>query len=976
MRVSAASAIPLVAIVAALSWAVPCGAGEPPSAPILRVETDMHGALIRRLVVDPVHQRLITAGDDKTVRVWQLAQGRLERVLRLPIGPGYEGRIYALALSPDGTTIAAGGWTGWDWDGQGSVYLFDTRTGDLVRRVAGFPDVIGSLAYSKDGQRLAVGLHADGGLWVLRTSDYTPVARDPDYRDKILGADFHRDGRLAVTALDGHVRLYDRDLRLLGRVRTAPGGKPLTVRFSPDGNLLALSFNDAASPAVIRTTDLALAFTPDTTPAGGLVAVTEVAWSEDGGTLYAAGERAAPARAALFRWREGGRGALEELATGARQRIADLQAMSGGGVAFAAEDPAIGVLDAAGRQVLARGPELGQFGHDDGTLKVSNDGARVQFAFSERDARPMRFSVLARELRHGGGGDLSGAVITSPEFAITGWRDRPTPVINGEQVRLDDYEVGRTYAVSPDRLTLVLGTEWALRAYDRNASLRWKSAVPGAVRGIAVTPRGDVAVAALSDGTMRWYRMEDGTEFLALFVDAAGEEWIAWTPAGYYASSAAGDNFVGWHLNRGKDEAGDFYRAVQFERVLYRPDLVDEAFRSRGRPPAGPARRAQPKFDVSQLESIAPPRVRLEPVGSMRRGEDGRIRGTLRIAARATALPMLEYTVFVNNVPVTPARDRAIPSARRASFATDAAIALDPGENRVRIEISTGTSLAFAETHLDVGGPPGEVPPRGNLYVLAVGVNEFPQLKNADLKFAARDAQEVAKALGRTGARHFRNVYTRSLSDLGESKPDRSRIVEALEFLADAEADDTVVLFLASHGVSDAAGNYYFLPRDARSADVLAVTRGTDADAPSLMRWDVIATALRRTAGRRVLIVDTCHARSVEGRADLQSLAKRSAASRFALVLASQAHEESQEYPPAGHGLFTYALLQGLGGAADANADGLITLEEAFRHAVPIVEGLRDRSIGEQTPQLVAPDPLGRAVVARTASSGPRHGKK
>ena len=66
------------------------------------------------------------------------------------------------------------------------------------------------------------------------------------------------------------------------------------------------------------------------------------------------------------------------------------------------------------------------------------------------------------------------------------------------------------------------------------------------------------------------------------------------------------------------------------------------------------------------------------------------------------------------------------------------------------------------------------------------------------------------------------------------------------------------------------------------------------------MRWDDIATALRRTAGRRILIVDTCYARSVEGRADLQSLAKRSAASRFALLLASQSHEESQEYPPPG----------------------------------------------------------------------------
>jgi len=955
-----------LALVAALGLAPHCRAGEPPSAPILRVESEMHGALIRRLVFDPVHRRLITAGDDKTLRVWQLPQGRLERVLRPPIGPGYEGRIYALAVSPDGNTIAAGGWTGWDWDGEGSVYLFDAHSGDLVRRVAGFADVIGSLAFSKDGQRLAVGLHGDGGLWLLSTSDYSPVARDDAYRDKILGTDFDREGRLAVVALDGYVRLYDRDLKLAGRVRTAPGHKPLTVRFSPDGRLLALSFHDAAAPAVLDAADLAPAFVPDTGGLHGLAAVTEVAWSDDGAVLFACGEFTAPDRAAIFRWGARGRGPREEIPVGVRQRIADLQPLPGGGLAFAAEDPAFGVLDANGRQVLARGPQVPQFGHHDGTLKVSPDGGRVQFALGPGGARPVRFSIAARELRRGAGGELSGAVTSSPRFALGEWRNGPRPLINGERIVLDDYEVGRAYAVSPDGSRLVLGTEWALRTYDGDAKLRWKVASPGAVRGVVVTPRGDVAVAALSDGTIRWYRMEDGAEFLALFVNPGDEEWIAWTPAGYYASSTAGDNYIGWHLNRGKGAAGDFYRAIQFERVLYRPDLVDEAFRSRGRPGSGPARRAQPRFDILQLASIAPPRVRVEMAGPPHGGEDGRVRGTVRIAARATALPMVDYTVFVNDIPVTRAADRELPPDRRAAFATDTAIALRPGENRVRVEISTGTSLAVAETHVDVDAPHAAEPPRGNLYVVAVGVNEFPDLaREASLKFAARDAQEMARHFGREGPRHFRKVFVRSLSDLDEGPPDRSSIVDALGRLAEAGADDTVIVFLASHGVSDAAGNYYFLPRDARGADVAAATGGVDAAAPSLLRWDALAAALRRTAGRRILIVDTCHARSVEGRADLLSLAKRSAASRFALVLASQAHEESQEYPPAQHGLFTHALLEGMRGAADANADGLITVGETFRHALPLVERLRDKAIGTQTPQLVAPDPLGQAVIGR-----------
>ena len=940
--------------------------GEPPAEPILRIETSMHSAFVRRLVVDAVNDRLVTAGDDKTIRVWQLPQGRLLRVLRLPIGPGYEGRIYALAITPDGKTIAAAGWTGWDWDREGAVYLFDAHSGELVRRIGGFPDVIGSLAYSKDGRHLAVGLHADAGLWVLRAPDYAIVHRDVEYHDKILGVDFHADGRLAVTALDGQLRLYDPSFRLLGRKRTAPGTQPLTVRFSPDGKLLAVSFNDAPTLAVLASSDLSLAFTPDMTTLEGFTRMSDVAWSADGHTLYGCGGQSGSRDSPIVRWRAGGRAPPEAFAA-ARQRIADLQPVPGGGVAFAAEDPAVGVLDADGRLVFVRGPELADFRDGDAVLQVSRDASRVQFALQRGGASPMRFSLFARELRRGAapGADLAGAVTASTSFAVSGWPDQPLPSINGIRVELDDYELARMYAISPDDTTLVLGTEWALRAYDAGARLKWKTEVPGVVRGVVVAPNGRVAVAALGDGTVRWYRIDDGGEFLALFPHAAGDEWIAWTPDGYYLSSNFGDHYVGWHLNRGREGAADFYRAVQFERVLYRPDIVDERFRHHGRAAPGPQRRTVPRFVVSQLDAIAPPRVRIALAGAPRADSGGQIRATLRVSGERTSLPMLEQALFVNDIPVTPAGARELFDGDRVRFTREVTVNLPPGENRVRMEVSNGSSLGVAETIVDAAGPGTVSPPPGDLYVLAVGVNEFPSLKDANLSYAARDAEEFARLLVARGEGQFRRVFARSISDLGDTKPDRAGILGALDFAAGATAEDTVVLFLASHGVSDATGEYFLVPRDARAEDVAAVVHGHGADVPSLIRWNVLFESLRRTAGRRVLVVDTCHARNAAGRPDLQSLGKRSASSLVSLVLASRGNEESQEYPPARHGLFTYALLDGLRGAADANRDGVITLAEAFGFAEPLVERLRDKVIGPQTPQLLAPGPLGETVLAR-----------
>ncbi len=91
---------------------VPTAATAATDTPILRIETGMHTAAIPRIDVDAQERYLVTGSEDKTVRVWSLPNGKLLRVLRPPIGEGYEGQIYAVAISPDGKTVAAGGRTG------------------------------------------------------------------------------------------------------------------------------------------------------------------------------------------------------------------------------------------------------------------------------------------------------------------------------------------------------------------------------------------------------------------------------------------------------------------------------------------------------------------------------------------------------------------------------------------------------------------------------------------------------------------------------------------------------------------------------------------------------------------------------------------------------------------------------------------------------------------------------------------------
>ncbi len=76
--------------------------------PVLGIDTSMHTAVIYRLGIDRECKTLVTGSEDKTVRTWSLPEGKLIRTYRTPVGPGDRGKIYAVAISPDGKRIAAG----------------------------------------------------------------------------------------------------------------------------------------------------------------------------------------------------------------------------------------------------------------------------------------------------------------------------------------------------------------------------------------------------------------------------------------------------------------------------------------------------------------------------------------------------------------------------------------------------------------------------------------------------------------------------------------------------------------------------------------------------------------------------------------------------------------------------------------------------------------------------------------------------
>ncbi len=213
------------------------------------------------------------------------------------------------------------------------------------------------------------------------------------------------------------------------------------------------------------------------------------------------------------------------------------------------------------------------------------------------------------------------------------------------------------------------------------------------------------------------------------------------------------------------------------------------------------------------------------------------------------------------------------------------------------------------------------------LWVLAIGVSRYadPALS---LEYADADARAMVETLSEAAARGpYREVRTMVLTN---EQVSRESILSGLSrFLGQAGPEDVALLFVAGHGIRDlTSGSYYFLPHPA-TADTLL------SDGLRMSDFDEMLRVVRRNVRNVIVMLDTCHAGALgipAGRmvsAD-EMAAEMSTGEGFFLLAATKPGEESKEQSGLGHGAFTYAVIEGLRGAADANSDGSLPLSELF----------------------------------------------
>ena len=233
--------------------------------PVLTLDPGMHTAMIRRADVSATGAYAVTGSDDKTVRLWDAQTGRLLRTIRLPQGPGHVGKVYAVAISPDGALVAAGGYTGATGQPQ-HIYLFDRDTGALVRRLEGLPNVVHHLVFSPTGRYLAATLGGTDGLRVYdRDADWREVARDDAIRRRQLRRGLRRRRAAGDDELwTGPCASTIPRSGAWRRPRPRTAHDPYGLAFTPAGDRLAVGYVDTTAVSLVDGHTLTPLPGPDT----------------------------------------------------------------------------------------------------------------------------------------------------------------------------------------------------------------------------------------------------------------------------------------------------------------------------------------------------------------------------------------------------------------------------------------------------------------------------------------------------------------------------------------------------------------------------------------------------------------------------------------------------------------------------------------------------------------------------------------
>lgn len=931
--------------------------GDPKLAPerMLAVDSGGHTGGVYRLIQSTYGDQLISVGLDKTIRIWDLKTGAPLQVLRPPVDRGAHGYLYAASLSPDGTLLAVAGYRALTPVYDHRIRIISLADGQSVRTLKGHVYSVFDVAFSPDGKRLASGsLDSTARIWDEETGESLVLK---GHTNGVHGVAWSPDGKHLVTgSLDGTGRIWNTATGASEAVLDGHRGPVMTVAWSPDGRTVATGCDDRAVRLFEPSGKFryawqnlgneieSIAFSPDSMRvlytfasnrqppfgAGVLSMTAGLPVQSFGGhangvissTILRDGKTAVTGDSlgGICLWDMATGRLIRRLQSSARPIFSVGWSPNGRIMAWGNTNlyPTSTMLAALERTFSFETLEFGP-APDASYLRAQHArGGLLLRPTGERSAQVLR-----------GGAVVSNLAIADPYAKISSWTLLPDG-----KAALGLHAVIAVYDAATGRLEAEL--------YHRGES----------VHAVAPSPDDRYLLAGGADQIVDVWSLASRKLLLSFFV--AGDEWIAWSPEGYYAASLAGENLMGWHVNHDAEQMASFYPAARFHRSLYRPDIIRELLRT------GDIRAAHAVADATAtierrpivLHAPLPPEVRLVIVESKESKED-----QIELQATATSRtsePIGALELLVDGRPWSAGQSTTVAEGGGKPEATRQwSLTLPPGRHQVVARADTDSSYGLSNPQSVGAGT--EQPAPGALYVLAVGIGDYAQGVR-QRPSASKSAKAIVSALSANAGELFSTVSTRTRVDRQAS---RKVLKDDLAWLKQSmKLGDVGIVLLSGAATSGPAVGWRFVTDDRGGAD------------DGLSATDV-RDALAGTHGRLLLLVDAQADDQPAGAitASPSETFVRSllaADCGVAVLTSTSRHERAEDDAPGGQSLFAQALVDGVAGRADLNRDSLVYDDELGRF---VAAEVARTSVGRQHPRFAQPALVVPFAVASPATN-------
>ncbi len=985
-----------------------------------------HSSLVSSVAFSPDGKIIASGSADKSIKLWNVETGQEIKALT-----GHSGSANSVAFSSDGKTIASGSY-------DNSIKLWNVENGQELKSLASHSDYVESVVFSPDGKTIVSGSRDKTiKLWNVETGQ--EIKSLTGHSDSVLSVTFSLDGKtLASGSSDNSIKLWNvesgQELKSLeGHTESIS-----SVAFSPDGKTLASgSYDNSVKLWSVESGQ------ETKSPAGHSESVMSVAFSPDGKTL-ASGSWDKTVKL----WNVESGQELKSL-VGHSSRIESVAFSPDGKMLASAEiyDKTIKLWN------VESGQELKSFtGHSDWIESVafSPDGKTI--ASGSWDSTIKLWSIESeQELKSfTGHSSLVSSVTFSPDgkTLASGSADHTIKLWNiksGQELKsfTGHSDSADSVAFSPDGKTLASGSlDKTIKLWNVKSGQELKSFTGHTfpVWSVAFSPDGKTLASGSSDNSIKLWNVETGQQIKSLEGHTNSVSSVAFAPDGNSLVSGSFDATIKlWDRETGKlaatltsidkedwvvnspdsnfDASPDALKLMHY--VVFVPNsgyevITLEQLKSKSLSPG----LLRDIYSGKRNSSAGEFSITLYPALTVEQSAQKPNLLNLKLENRGGGIGRVEVQLNGSEI-ISDARVGKNVNGRAASADLALEIPLEKlrgGENKVEIivwNLENDVRSRAKEVFLNVNGQ-GAVskgtgvfqldeqkkPSEINFYAIVAGISDYSG-DALDLRYAAKDSEDIANAVSRAARRYFcsdemaqnkpcSRVHLRLLSTEKDTKsqfagladlPDFKRLAPVkqnfkevfAEVAAKAKPEDVVFVYLSGHGTaiksveakqeSSFYDMYLYPMMDATTLDGNVMGNLSQREPVTITSLEFAKWVFDIKAEKKVMIFDTCAAGAAqkdlvamvrsdtdEDKLQIRSLDRLRERTGFYVLMGSASDKVSYEANEFRQGLLTYSLIEAMTVDTVLESGRFLDIEKWFGYAENKVEDLAKGIGGVQKP--------------------------